>query len=222
MFFPIMIFAIIGYEHCIANMAFIPLGFMNGADAVVDYRKWLYGNFILAVLGNIVGGGFIIGGSLFYLFNWTHVPKTKKAEEETLLHPHHANAQCEASPFQLMHKEPSESPSDKGPLDPEKARKVFGVFDDDRDGLISLQQATFAMGVLGYPYPIDMFRSMVPAGRSSFDYQAFEALAMRVSELEDLGLSPTGPLSVGFAGGESCAADPVKGASMSSLVYGNA
>ena len=40
MWFPIMVFAATGYEHCIANMAFVPLGLMYGADA--DYKKWLY------------------------------------------------------------------------------------------------------------------------------------------------------------------------------------
>ena len=40
MWFPIMVFAATGFEHAIANMAFVPLGLMYGADA--DYRKWLY------------------------------------------------------------------------------------------------------------------------------------------------------------------------------------
>jgi formate/nitrite transporter FocA (FNT family) len=38
MWFPIMMFAICGFEHAIANMAFIPLGLMYGADA--DYARW--------------------------------------------------------------------------------------------------------------------------------------------------------------------------------------
>jgi formate transporter len=51
MWFPIMMFAISGFEHAIANMAFIPLGFMVGAGATVDYRVWLYQNLILVILG---------------------------------------------------------------------------------------------------------------------------------------------------------------------------
>jgi formate/nitrite transporter FocA (FNT family) len=37
MFFPIMTFAVCGFEHAIAHMGFIPLGLMYGAEA--DY-KW--------------------------------------------------------------------------------------------------------------------------------------------------------------------------------------
>ena len=69
MWFPIMIFAISGFEHAIANMAFIPLGLMYDADA--DYKNWLYQNLILVILGNIVGGGMMIGGTAFYLFDWS-------------------------------------------------------------------------------------------------------------------------------------------------------
>jgi nitrite transporter NirC len=64
-----MIFAISGFEHAIANMAFVPLGLMYGADA--DYKNWLYQNLILVILGNLVGGGMMIGGTAFYLFDWT-------------------------------------------------------------------------------------------------------------------------------------------------------
>ena len=69
MFFPIMIFAISGFEHSIANMAFIPLGLMYGATA--DYKNWLYQNLLIAILGNIVGGGIIIGGTTYFMFDWT-------------------------------------------------------------------------------------------------------------------------------------------------------
>ena len=69
MWFPIMVFAATGFEHAIANMAFVPLGLMYGADA--DYKKWLYQNLLLVILGNIVGGGVIVGGAEYFLYDWT-------------------------------------------------------------------------------------------------------------------------------------------------------
>jgi hypothetical protein len=81
MFFPIMTFAIIGFEHAIANMGFIPLSLMYGAPA--DYKKWLYQNLLLAILGNIIGGGVIVGGASYFLFDWTRlVAKVQGTDED--------------------------------------------------------------------------------------------------------------------------------------------
>ena len=71
MWFPIAAFAMCGFEHGIANMAFVPLGLMYGAKA--SYTNWLYQNFILVLLGNLVGGGLIMGGSTYLLYNWAAV-----------------------------------------------------------------------------------------------------------------------------------------------------
>lgn len=65
LFFPIMCFVVIGYEHCIANMFFIPLGMMLGAP--VSLTELLAGNLIPSTLGNIVGGGLFVGGLYWYL-----------------------------------------------------------------------------------------------------------------------------------------------------------
>ena len=48
-FFPIMAFVVSGFEHCVANMYYIPAGIFASMNP--DY----------------VGGGFIIGGLFFYL-----------------------------------------------------------------------------------------------------------------------------------------------------------
>ncbi|MFQ7502056.1 MAG: formate/nitrite transporter family protein [Alistipes finegoldii] len=58
--FPIMCFVVIGYEHCIANMFFIPLGMLLGAP--VSAAELFAGNLVPATLGNIVGGGLFVGG----------------------------------------------------------------------------------------------------------------------------------------------------------------
>lgn len=65
LFFPVMCFVVIGYEHCIANMFFIPLGMMLGAP--VSLTQLLWSNLVPATLGNIVGGAFFVGGLYWYL-----------------------------------------------------------------------------------------------------------------------------------------------------------
>ena len=65
LFFPIMCFVVIGYEHCIANMFFIPLGMLLGAP--VSAAELFAGNLVPATLGNIVGGGLFVGGLYWYL-----------------------------------------------------------------------------------------------------------------------------------------------------------
>ncbi len=57
--FPVMAFVALGYEHSIANMFFIPLGMMEGADVTVAQALWC--NLIPATLGNIVGGALLVG-----------------------------------------------------------------------------------------------------------------------------------------------------------------
>ena len=84
-FFPIMAFVISGFEHCVANMYYIPAGiFASMNPDYVAKAKELYGitgsqiaalnwgnfftvNLLPVTIGNIIGGGFIIGGLFFYL-----------------------------------------------------------------------------------------------------------------------------------------------------------
>lgn len=65
LFFPVMCFVVIGYEHCIANMFFIPLGMMLGAP--VSTAELLLANLLPATLGNMAGGGLFVGGLYWYL-----------------------------------------------------------------------------------------------------------------------------------------------------------
>lgn len=55
---PVMAFVTLGYEHCIANMFFIPLGMMQGAD--VSTAAFMIDNLIPATIGNIVGGALFV------------------------------------------------------------------------------------------------------------------------------------------------------------------
>lgn len=55
---PVMAFVTLGYEHCIANMFFIPLGMMQGAD--VTTVSFIVDNLIPATIGNIIGGALFV------------------------------------------------------------------------------------------------------------------------------------------------------------------
>jgi len=57
---PVMAFVALGFEHCIANMFFIPAGIVVGAP--VGVGEMLTANLIPATLGNIVGGALLVGG----------------------------------------------------------------------------------------------------------------------------------------------------------------
>ncbi len=85
-FFPIMLFVVGGFEHCVANMYFIPAGILAlGNEAYFALAMETYGlsaaqlaqltipNFLLynllpVTLGNIVGGTVCIGLPLFLLY----------------------------------------------------------------------------------------------------------------------------------------------------------
>ena len=73
-FFPIMAFVAIGFEHSVANMYFIPTGIllMNGAGFssvpgvdpnLLGWINFLWRNLLPVTLGNIIGGGFFVGMS---------------------------------------------------------------------------------------------------------------------------------------------------------------
>ncbi len=64
---PVMVFVAIGYEHSIANMFFIPLAMFEGADiSIVDL---FVKNLIPATIGNIIGGALFVGLGYWYVYN---------------------------------------------------------------------------------------------------------------------------------------------------------
>lgn len=69
---PVMAFVALGYEHCVANMFFIPLGMMEGAD--ISIASLFTANLIPATLGNIAGGAIFVG----CLSAWLHLPRPAK------------------------------------------------------------------------------------------------------------------------------------------------
>ena len=64
--FPIMAFVALGFEHSVANMFFIPLGMFNGANVTVG--QLLISNLLPVTLGNIVGGAGFVGAIYWWLY----------------------------------------------------------------------------------------------------------------------------------------------------------
>lgn len=63
--FPIMAFVAMGFEHCIANMFFIPTAIFYGAN--ITWAEFLFQNLIPVTIGNIIGGWFLVGTAYWYL-----------------------------------------------------------------------------------------------------------------------------------------------------------
>ena len=55
--FPIMLFVLCGFEHSVANMFFIPMGMLLGANVTIGQ---LITNLIFVTIGNIIGGAILI------------------------------------------------------------------------------------------------------------------------------------------------------------------
>jgi formate/nitrite transporter len=65
-FFPIMAFVAMGFDHVVANMFFIPAAIfahVPGIDWLDALKNWLF-----AFLGNLVGAGVFVAGSYYYLY----------------------------------------------------------------------------------------------------------------------------------------------------------
>lgn len=79
LFFPVMVFVLCGYEHCIANMFFIPGGLFAAARYGLSPDGLTWGAFFLknllpVTLGNVVGGA-----GLAMVFWAIHLRKAEKA-----------------------------------------------------------------------------------------------------------------------------------------------
>ncbi len=72
LWFPIMTFVAIGFEHSVANMFFIPLGMLNGANVST---AGFIAHLIPVTLGNIIGGSVLVGG----VYSWLYGSKGQSA-----------------------------------------------------------------------------------------------------------------------------------------------
>jgi hypothetical protein len=64
---PTFAFVILGFDHVVANMFYIPIAIFLGAPEIsVGYYIWK--SMIPALLGNIIGGGVFVGAVYWYLY----------------------------------------------------------------------------------------------------------------------------------------------------------
>ncbi|MBR1598216.1 MAG: formate/nitrite transporter family protein [Lachnospiraceae bacterium] len=73
LFLPIMLFVISGYEHCVANMYFIPAGILASHEYGLEVDGLTWGSFFVnnllpVTLGNVVGGACIVGMGYFFVY----------------------------------------------------------------------------------------------------------------------------------------------------------
>ena len=65
--FPIMAFVCIGFEHSVANMFFIPLGMFLGAEGV-NWGTIIINNLVPVTIGNIIGGAVFVACIYWYTY----------------------------------------------------------------------------------------------------------------------------------------------------------
>ncbi len=65
-FFPIMAFVAMGFDHVVANMFFLPAAVFAGAGGL----EWadVANNLAFALLGNLVGAAVFVSGAYWYLY----------------------------------------------------------------------------------------------------------------------------------------------------------
>lgn len=84
-FFPILAFVVSGFEHCVANMYYIPAGILASGNeaylrkagelfgitpaqtAALTWSNMLLSNLVPVTIGNIIGGAVFVGGICYYL-----------------------------------------------------------------------------------------------------------------------------------------------------------
>ncbi len=93
-FFPIWLFITSGFEHCVANMYYIPAGIMAKGTAAwvqsakalgvtremlaqLNWENFLIKNLIPVTLGNAVGGGIFVGAAYWYVY--TRAPQAENS-----------------------------------------------------------------------------------------------------------------------------------------------
>lgn len=77
-FFPIMAFVALGFEHCVANMYFVPMGLLlkgeplaasSGLDlSGLGMGAFLLRNLLPVTLGNIAGGAVFVGSTYWWVY----------------------------------------------------------------------------------------------------------------------------------------------------------
>ncbi len=90
-FWPVMLFVLCGFEHCVADMYFGVAALLTSAEYGIAAEGLTWGNFLLKslvpiTLGNIVGGAGIVGVGywLAYLHRTPYAHETTEQEQEEI------------------------------------------------------------------------------------------------------------------------------------------
>lgn len=78
LFFPIVMFVVAGYEHCIANMYYIPAGILAAANpeylaastadlSSLSWAGFFLNNLLPVTIGNIIGGAGVVGAGYWFV-----------------------------------------------------------------------------------------------------------------------------------------------------------
>eukprot|EP00596_Hydrurales_sp_CCMP1899_P010302 CAMPEP_0119051628 /NCGR_PEP_ID=MMETSP1177-20130426/73185_1 /TAXON_ID=2985 /ORGANISM="Ochromonas sp, Strain CCMP1899" /LENGTH=332 /DNA_ID=CAMNT_0007030899 /DNA_START=164 /DNA_END=1162 /DNA_ORIENTATION=+ len=65
---PVAVFVTIGYEHVVANMGFVPIAMMYGAD--ITPNEYIRESVVPSCIGNWIGGAVLLALPLVYLYCW--------------------------------------------------------------------------------------------------------------------------------------------------------
>jgi len=87
LFLPVFAFVTSGFEHSVANMFFIPTSLFLGVDVEYPWGKFFYRNLLPVTLGNIVGGGLLVGGIMWYLYSYSTRPKHPENLDDSAMFP---------------------------------------------------------------------------------------------------------------------------------------
>ena len=86
LFFPIMLFILCGFEHCVANMYYVPAAILALQNPVyrdlalehgmhienLSVASFFLNNLLPVTLGNMIGGALMISGVYYFLYLRKH------------------------------------------------------------------------------------------------------------------------------------------------------
>lgn len=67
---PVMAFVVLGYEHCVGNMFYLPLALLEGD--LIGIGDCIWSNLIPASIGNFLGGALFVGSLHWNLHRKRH------------------------------------------------------------------------------------------------------------------------------------------------------
>ncbi len=72
LYLPVFLFVLSGWEHCVANMYFIPVAMIaaktHGISTALTLKGFLINNLVPVTLGNIIGGAIFVGTGYWLVF----------------------------------------------------------------------------------------------------------------------------------------------------------